>query len=456
MGLICLLIYQLDVSCLVTNSIGVAIEGADAKFVAFGERLMIRTRPTSKLRDVVARFSIQSVSAGLLSGLFGVTTSLIIIGAGTDAGLSQADIASWIFATFFFGALTGAILSMVYGQPLPGAWSIPGAALVAASLKTFSLPEMVGAYLIANVLVTAVGMSGLMGRVVKLVPLPIVLAMLTGVLMGFGTGIIKSLAASPMIAGATIVAYFAAYPIRNRFPPILVAFCAACAVAAIAGRFEMHASTGFIAPRVLAPQFSVASILSVSIPLAVLVVCGEMPKAFGVLLSQGYKPPVNAITMWCGAAGIIVAFFGGTNVNIAGPMAAICAAPDAGRHQDRYVSVLVNALIFGGFGILASVAVPLVVALPGALINTIAGLAMINVLIGALQNSFGAGRFQTGAFFALIISLAGVPFLGIAAPVWSIAGGVLVSLLIERQDFTRTTAVPVAALQAATALGVVP
>ena len=413
-------------------------------------------RPSSRLRDVAARLSVQSLSAGLLSGLFGVTTSLIIIGAGTDAGLSQVDIVSWIFATFFFGALTGAILSMVYGQPLPGAWSIPGAALVAVSLKTFSLPEMIGAYLVANILVAAIGMSGLMGRVVKLVPLPIVLAMLTGVLMGFGTGIIKSVQVSPAIAGATIVAYFAAHPIRNRFPPILIAFCVACAVAAVAGSFQIHALDRFIAPRVLPPRFSAASILSVSIPLTVLVVCGEMPKAFGVLLSQGYKPPVNVITTWCGAAGIVVAFFGGTNVNIAGPMAAICSAPDAGRHEDRYVSVLVNASIFGGFGILASVAVPLVVALPGALINTIAGLAMINVLIGAIQNSFGAGKYQTGTFFALIISLAGVPFLGIAAPVWSIAGGVLVSLLVERQDFARKEPVPMAVLGTGTAAGVAP
>jgi benzoate membrane transport protein len=152
-------------------------------------------------------------------------------------------------------------------------------------------------------------------------------------------------------------------------------------------------------------------------------------------MSQGYTPPVNAITTYCGLGGIIASLFGGTNVNIAGPMTAICSAPDAGPQEGRYASVLVNALIYGIFGITASVAVPFVVALPPPLISTIAGLAMINVLLGSLQHTFSAGKFQVGAFFSLCIAMSGITVIDIAAPVWALAGGVLVSLLMERQDF---------------------
>ncbi|MDR3560582.1 MAG: benzoate/H(+) symporter BenE family transporter [Negativicutes bacterium] len=391
------------------------------------------------LKDLPKNLNVNTVSAGLLSGIFGITTSLIIIGAGTSANLPEAKIISWIFSTFFFGAVVGLILTIKYRQPLPGAWSIPGAALVAISLKQFPFSDMIGAYFVAGVIVFLLGASGLMGRVIRLFPLPIVLAMIVGVLMSFGIGMITSLKASPLVSGTAIGVYLLTYRYRDKVPPILVAFVISGLVAVITNQFQLsHSSTAVILPQMEMPTFTIGAVISVAIPLALLVICGEMPKAIGVLMSQGYKPPVNSITTACGIGGMITSFFGGTNVNIAGPMAAICASPDSGKDPDsRYASVLINAAIFGIFGLLASIAVPFVTALPKALINTIAGLAMINVLLTSLQNSFSVGKFQTGSFFALIISLSGVNFFGIAAPVWSLIGGITVSMLIERGDFKK-------------------
>lgn len=77
----------------------------------------------------------------------------------------------------------------------------------------------------------------------------------------------------------------------------------------------------------------------------------------------------------------------------------------------------------------------LVTALPGELIGVVAGLAMIGVLISAFQGAFQGGRFQMGAFAALIIAMSGVTIFNISSPFWALVGGVLISLILERKDF---------------------
>jgi len=93
---------------------------------------------------------------------------------------------------------------------------------------------------------------------------------------------------------------------------------------------------------------------------------------------------------------------------------------------------VVNGILFGVFGILAGAAVPIVMSLPGALIGTVAGLAMIGVLLVALQDAFGRSLGnQTGAFVALAVSLANITLLGISAPFWALVAGVAVSAIVD-------------------------
>ncbi|WP_255494284.1 benzoate/H(+) symporter BenE family transporter [Janibacter sp. YB324] len=73
--------------------------------------------------------------------------------------------------------------------------------------------------------------------------------------------------------------------------------------------------------------------------------------------------------------------------------------------------------------------------LPPTLIASVAGLAMIGVLISAFRGAFAVTGFQTGAFAALVIAMSGVTILNISAPFWALLGGVLVSLAVESNDF---------------------
>ncbi len=78
----------------------------------------------------------------------------------------------------------------------------------------------------------------------------------------------------------------------------------------------------------------------------------ENAQATGVLMAEGYRPPVNAMTLISGVGGVLASVFGGHNANIAGPMTAICSSEQAGPDRDgRYVATLVNGLLFLLFGI---------------------------------------------------------------------------------------------------------
>lgn len=66
------------------------------------------------LKRLPQYLNMNTISSGLIAGIFGATTTLIIVGAGTDAGLAQAQIISWVFACWFFGPVVGLLLSLKY------------------------------------------------------------------------------------------------------------------------------------------------------------------------------------------------------------------------------------------------------------------------------------------------------------------------------------------------------
>ena len=71
--------------------------------------------------------------------------------------------------------------------------------------------------------------------------------------------------------------------------------------------------------------------------------------------------------------------------------------------------------------------------MPGAFIATLAGLATRRVLQGAFATSFG-GRYRSRALASLLVTVTGVSTGGIGAPFRGLVAGILVSLVLERDD----------------------
>src|SRR5699024_7769792 len=95
-----------------------------------------------------------------------------------------------IFSSFVVGGLLSVALSFLYRQPMAGAFSIPGAILVGTALSNHRFEEIIGVYLITGLLILVLGLSGIVNKMMSLVPMPIVMGMVSGVLLPFGLNIL--------------------------------------------------------------------------------------------------------------------------------------------------------------------------------------------------------------------------------------------------------------------------
>lgn len=392
------------------------------------------------LAELPGHLNAETISAGLIAAIFGCTgPPLIIMNSAMAAGYTSAQTISWLWSVCVFGGILSLVLALRYQQPITGAWSIPIAVMLGNTLTFFNINQAVGAYLLAGILVLLLGVSGLVGKVMRLLPIPIVMGMIAGAMIKFGTGMILSVQVLPVVCGSAMLGYFVCTRFVKKVPPVLGALLTGIGVAFLTNSVDVaNAQYAFVLPTLFAPHFSLDAFLSISIPVAILVIGAENAQATGVLLTEGYKAPINFMTIVSGIGGILTSFFGGHNANIAGPMTAICASDAAGKDpKGRYAATVVNGVLFAGFGVIASVAVTFIESVPRPLIGVVAGLAMIGVLTQAFEQAFSKGKFKTGAFFALVIAMSGISIAKISAPFWALIAGVIVSLIIEPQDFKK-------------------
>ena len=117
----------------------------------------------------------------------------MILAVGSRGGLSPAELASWIFGVFFLNGLLTVLSCWLYRQPLAFFWTIPGTVLVGPALTHLSWPEVVGAFFATGVLMLVLGLSGWVRRAMAAVPMPIVMGMVAGVFLRFGTDLVHAL-----------------------------------------------------------------------------------------------------------------------------------------------------------------------------------------------------------------------------------------------------------------------
>jgi len=186
-------------------------------------------------------------------------------------------------------------------------------------------------------------------------------------------------------------------------------------------------------PSFFAPVFTLKAFLTLTLPLVLLTLSSQNATGIGVLWALGYRAPIHAITLATGLFSLITAPMAGHGVNLATPMTAICG--DAGAHRDpdlRWGASVVNGVLFSTFGVLGLTLLALIRVLPLGLIRTVAGLALLPVILQSLERSFGTGKHRFGCLFALVIAASGVQFFGIGAAFWSLLGAMAISLVADR------------------------
>ena len=359
----------------------------------------------------------------------------IILSVGTRGGLSEAELASWIFGVFFINGWISILFCWLYRQPLAFAWTIPGTVLVGPALAHLSFAEVIGAYYVTGVLMLALGGSGWVRRAMQAVPMPIVMGMVAGVFLRFGLDLVRALHADLAIAGPMVGAFLllSALPaLGRRIPPLIGALLVGAVATALLGRVDV-AVLGAIEvarPIVHVPAWSLAAMVELVVPLAITVLVVQNGQGFAVLKAVGHEPPIDAVTVACGVGSIFSAMVGSVCTCLTGPTNAIITS--SGRRSRHYTAGIFTGVLGIAFGLTAPAFTRLMLNAPNALIMVLAGLAMLRVQ-AAFHASF-KDRFTLGALVSFLVTVADLGLLNIGAAFWGLVAGFTVSWCLERVD----------------------
>jgi benzoate membrane transport protein len=159
---------------------------------------------------------------------------------------------------------------------------------------------------------------------------------------------------------------------------------------------------------------------------------GNVP-GLGFLLAQGYRVPVNLVTIVIGVQSIVNALFGGHQAIVGRNGAAILASPEAGPATGRYWgSLIANALLIP-IAFAAAPIASLVPLVPPSYVAALAGLAILPSFQEALGKAIG-GPLRFGATVTFVVAATPFSVFGITSAFWSLLAGLVVSLLIERRE----------------------
>ncbi len=394
--------------------------------------------PLPSHRQIWRDFGAVYAGNGLVAFIFAASGPVaIVLAVGTRGGLSEADLASWIFGCFFINGLISIAFCLLYRQPLVFFWTIPGTVLVGPALDHLSFAEVIGAFYATGLLMLVLGLSGWVRRCMAAIPMPIVMAMVSGVFLQFGLDLVLAFQDAFWIAAPMTGVFLLASAwsgLGRRMPPLIGALAVGIVAIVLLDAFAL--GTGplwqFARPNLYAPDFSWQAMVELVVPLAITVLVVQNGQGIAVLSAAGHKAPINAVAVACGVGALASAAVGAVSTCLTGPSNAIVAS--SGKTARHYTGGIVVGLLALIFGLLAPVFTKLMLATPPAFIAALAGLAMLRVLQRAFVASF-EGRFTLGALVSFLVTVAGVSIFNIGAPFWGLVLGFAVSWFLERADF---------------------
>ncbi|BAQ76581.1 benzoate transporter family protein [Pseudomonas sp. Os17] len=377
--------------------------------------------------------SLSAVIAGLIAVIISYAGPLIIVfQAAREAHMPSDQVSSWIWAISIGSGLTGLLLSWRLKVPVITAWSTPGAALLVSMLPTVSLPQAIGAYVVASLIIAVLGLSGAFDKLMSRLPKAIAAAMLAGILFRFGAGLFTSVTLQP----ALVLAMIAAYLLGKRFSPryaILAVLLVGCAVAAGLGEFNGGSITLALAePIFIAPEWNWHAIVNIGLPLALVTLTGQYVPGMAVMRSAGYTTPARSIVSWTAITSALLAPFGSHGINLAAITAAICTGREA--HEDpnkRYIAGIACGLFYILMGIFGATLASVFAALPKELIAALAGLALFGAISAGLSGAMADEKQREAALITFLVTASGMSFLGLAAAFWGLIFGLVAHCVLS-------------------------
>ncbi|WP_211877459.1 benzoate/H(+) symporter BenE family transporter [Pseudarthrobacter albicanus] len=362
---------------------------------------------------------------------------LVVLQAAQSAGLSAELTTSWVWSLAVASGITCVVLSMLTRQPIVVAWSVPGAALLLTALGNYEYSDAIGAYVVAAVLSLAIGVTGLFGRLLSVVPKPVMAAVLAGVLLPFALRAAGAVVTSPLVAGGLVLAFLIGRRITPRYA-VLLAVVVGALLSALTGQATLPALTlDLSGPIWTTPTFDLQAIMGIAIPLVIVTMAGQNGPGLTMMDTLGYKVNDRLVLGGASAAWLVSAPFGSHGINLAAITTGICAGPEAHKDMDRrYMAGVFCGLFYILFGLFSNTAVALFSAVPAAMMAALAGVALLGALQSSLIDSvsdFKANPLAAeAALITLVVTASGLAPLGIVSPFWGLLAGSAAYLLLRR------------------------
>lgn len=384
--------------------------------------------------------SLSAFTAGFVAVLVGFTSSVAIVFQAAQAfGATPAQITSWMWALGLGMGLCSLVPSLVLRKPVMVAWSTPGAAVLATAglAGGFSMSEAVGAFMVSAALITLAGVTGWFERIMSRIPMEIAAALLAGVLARFG---MQAFSAS-QTALALVLVMLAVYLVARRKLPryaVVLTLAAGITWAALRGGMAWSAvSLELARPVFVVPQFSVAALVSLALPLFVVTMASQNLPGVAVMRATGYEMPISRLVTMTGLATLVLAPFGAFALNFSAITAAICMGPEA--HDDprrRYTAAVSCGAIYVVIGVFGAVITGLLTAFPKELVVVIAGLALLGTIGNGLAAALQGESHREAALITFLVTLSGVVIAGVGSAFWGVVAG---SAALFVQQYGRST-----------------
>lgn len=384
------------------------------------------------MKNLLKDCSLSAVVAGMIATFISYAGPLVIIfHAAQSASLSPETLSSWVWAISIGSGVLGAVLSLRWRVPVVIAWSIPGSALLVTALPHTGLNQAIGAYLVANLILLLIGLSGAFDRIIARLPGSIAAGMQAGILFSFGIEVFRALPVQPMLVLSMFITYIV---MRRAWPRYAVAavLLVGGAITLLGGHLRSEALVFALAtPQWITPEFNLAAILNLSLPLVLVALTGQFMPGMAVLRNAGFNTPASPIISASALGGMLLAPFGCHGLNLAAVTASLCAGKEAHENpKRRYIAALSGSATYLVFGIAGATLVSLFAAFPAALIAALAGLALYGAISDALVRSLAEPKERDAGLFTFLVTASGVSFLGMSAAFWGLMFGVLAHFLI--------------------------
>ncbi len=381
----------------------------------------------------LADLSFSAVVAGFVAVLVGSTSSIVIVFQAAEVlGATPGQTASWVWALGLGMGLTSIALSLWWREPVLIAWSTPGAAMLVTAGAGVPMAEAIGAFVVCGLLIMLAGASGLFERVMNRIPQALAAALLAGVLARFAIDAFLTLGTEFALVAPMGLAYLAGrrwWP-RYAVPGVLAI---GCLLAVGQGRLSLaEIDWQWTTPVWTTPSFSLASIISIALPLFIVTMASQNLPGVAAQRAAGYATPVSPVITATGLSTVLLAPFGAYALNLAAITAAICMGREA--HEDparRYMSTVMAGVFYIAFGLLGAAVVGLIAAFPKALVLAVAGFALLGTIGSGLSVAMHDERSREAALITFLVTLSGLMLWGVGSAFWGVVAGAL-TLAVQR------------------------